>query len=102
MAASNTRECFSECVGRRIIGVLFHALPVGRRDLAAGTKTLVFDDGTGLTFTGNGAYWQEPADEIARAVAERRRALDAAKNEIADVLALAGALAERGEGGTQK
>ena len=48
MAASNTKECFRECVGKKVVGVLFDAMPSGHRDLSRGTKTLLFDDGSGL------------------------------------------------------
>jgi hypothetical protein len=89
---SNTRECFRTFIGQRLIGLLFNALPLGHRDLAAGTKTLVFEDGRGLTIGGNGSYWVDSADEIQRAVDERRQELNMTRGEIAEVLALAGAL----------
>lgn len=89
--ASNTRECFSSLIGCRVVGVLFDALPIGRRDLSAGTRTLVLDDGRGLTIASNGSYWIENADEIQRAIDAVRERLDATKAEIAGVLKLAGA-----------
>lgn len=91
---SNTRECFSDCIGLRVIGVLFDALPLGRGDLSPGNKTLVFSDGTGLTVGSNGSYWREPAETITRAVSEQADRLTATKREIADVIALAGSLDE--------
>lgn len=92
MAASNTRECFSECIGRKVVGVLFNALPTGWQDIANGTKTLVFDDGRGLTISSTGTFWQESADDINQAVRVQRAELEARKRELADVLALAGCL----------
>jgi|WetSurSiteA1Bulk_404760.scaffolds.fasta_scaffold141295_1 hypothetical protein len=74
----------------RVKGVLFDALPVGRQDLAMGTETLIFDDGTGLTFASNGSYWRESAEHVVRAIDQRKRALREAHSEIAEVLALAG------------
>jgi hypothetical protein len=96
MAASNTKECFRESVGKRIVGVLFNALPFGRHDLAHGCKTLVFDDGTGLTLADNGSYWQENKADIQRAVDVQRDELSRAKADIEDVLRVAGALASWG------
>ncbi len=57
MVASNTRDCFRACVGKLVTGVMFDALPVGSRQLATGTKTLIFDDGSGLTVAINGAAY---------------------------------------------
>ena len=90
MAASNTKECIRECIGRTIIGVLFDACPPHRKDLSAGTKTFVFDDGTGLTFAMNGSFWQVSTDEITRAVRMRRAELDRVVADLKDVLAMAG------------
>lgn len=90
MAASNTKDAFRELVGKRIAGVLFNALPLNRADLSAGTKTLVFDDGTGFTVAGNGSFWQESKDEIARAIRWARADLETAKRNIQDVLIAAG------------
>lgn len=89
---SNTRECFSEFIGQRVIGALFDAFPVSRRDLAGGTKTLVFEDGRGLTIASNGSFWVENPDEVRRAVDSKTRELQKAGNEIEAVLKLAGAL----------
>lgn len=90
-AASNTRECFREVVGRTVIGVLFDALPLSRADLARGTKTLIFDDGSGLTIASNGSYWQETAEDVERAISRERKRLEDAQQNIAAVLELAGA-----------
>ena len=92
MTASNTKECFRECVGKTVKGVLFCALPINDRDIASRTKTLVFDDGTGLTFSDNGSFWPEHASDVRRAVERKRDELNATKGEIAGVLALAGEL----------
>ena len=95
MAASNTRDCFRECIGHTVIGVLFDALPIERYDLAKGNKTLVFDDGTGLTFSSSGSYWRENAANIARATAKAEERLRRTQGEIAAVLELAGRLASK-------
>lgn len=54
--ASNTRDCYREFVGQRLIGLVFDALPVRRRDIARGTVTMIFEDGRGLTIGSNGSY----------------------------------------------
>lgn len=90
MAASNTTECMKECVGRRIVGVLFD---VGR-SAEYPSKTFIFEDGTGFSFASNGSFWQEPSDKIATAInrhLNELRALEATKREI---LAAAGILAD--------
>ncbi len=90
MPAANTHEAFSDFIGQKVVGVLFNALPHNRRDIASGTKTLVFEDGRGLTFASNGSYWIGRADEVRRAVEVRERELLATESELAGVLALAG------------
>jgi hypothetical protein len=95
MCASNTRDCFRAFVGQKVIGLLFNALPVNRRELAAGNKTLVFDDGRGLTIAANGSFWIDSADDVQRAIVIARNALHATQAELADVLALAGDLEAR-------
>ena len=89
MVASNTKDCFRECVGKRIKGFLFDALPISDRSLSAGTKTLIFEDGSGLTISSNGSFWLEDAKEIARAVGYRRDELQKTQNELAEILAAA-------------
>ena len=91
MAASNTKDAVRELIGKRIVGVLFDTIPLGRADLSAGTKTLVFDDGTGFTVTSHGAFWRESENAIARAGDAARARLENAKRDIEDVLVAAGA-----------
>lgn len=90
MAASNTKDCFRECIGKRVKGVLFDAMPVGRADLARGTKSLIFDDGTALTIGSNGSFWVEGVEEVRRAIQVQRAALEATKAAISEVLVAAG------------
>jgi hypothetical protein len=90
MAASNTNECFREVVGLRVKGVLFNALPIGRRDLSGGNKTLIFEDGRGLTISTNGSFWIESAEEVARAISIAKDKLKASQRDLKDVLDLAG------------
>lgn len=87
---ANTRACFSEFVGQRVIGVLFDALPQSRKDIAGGTKTLIFEDGRGLTIAANGSYWIDSADDVGRAVRATARELDVTAAQLRDALALAG------------
>ena len=69
MAASNTKECFRECVGKKVVGVLFDVMPLGRSDLSIGTKTLLFDDGSGLTISSKGTFWSQRPKEVKLAIA---------------------------------
>lgn len=94
MAASNTRECFTETIGRRVVGVLFDALPVGNPSLRSGNKTLVFDDGTGLTFSSNGTFWRESASDVRRAASQRADQLRGVEAELAEVLEVSGLVDE--------
>lgn len=94
MPASNTRACFSEFVGQKVVGVLFDALPPNRRDIAAGTKALIFEDGRALLIASNGSYWIESSKDVEWAVEERQRDLRATEEEIRGVLELAGAESE--------
>jgi hypothetical protein len=88
--AANTFECFREFIGHKVVGVLRDALPVGNQGIASGTKTLVFDDGRGLTIASNGSWWIDRADDVARAIRSRQQALEATADELKDVLELAG------------
>ena len=90
MSAANTRECFRECLGKTVKGVLFDALPAGRADLARGTKTLIFDDGTGLTFASNGSFWPECKEELQRAIADKHQELLLSQAAIKKALRVAG------------
>lgn len=92
-ATANTSECFSICVGRKVVGVLFDTLPVSNSNLARGNKTLVFADGYGLTISNTGTYWTETKDDIARAIRRKRDELGRNQREIEQVLALASAKA---------
>jgi hypothetical protein len=90
VSTANTRDCFSTFIGQRVKGVLFDALPVARRDLASGTKTLVFEDGRGLTISSKGTYWVESVRDVQRAIRQQEKALSTTMDELAGVLQLAG------------
>ena len=81
MVVSDTRDCFRACIGKRVTGVLFGLLPAMRSDLARGNKTLVFEDGSGLTISNNGFFWMDNPEEIERAVGHREAALRAIEAE---------------------
>jgi hypothetical protein len=89
--ASNTRDCFRYLIGREVKGVLFDALPVNRRDPAAGTKTLILDNGEGLTVTSKGTYWIDAAEDVAQAIRAKKRELVQLSEELQRVLEAAGA-----------
>jgi hypothetical protein len=92
MTASNTRDCFCACVGKRVKGVLFDAIPVGREDLSSGTKTLIFEDGSGLTIASNGSFWLDSVEQIQRAILRKLKELEVMDDEIKEVLEAAGAM----------
>jgi hypothetical protein len=90
MAASNTKDCFREFVGQTVRGVMFDALPISDARLASGTKTLVFEDGRGLTISSSGTFWIESIKDIKAAVKVQRERLVQAEKDVKDVLILAG------------
>jgi hypothetical protein len=90
MPASNTKDCFREFIGMKIKGVIFDALPIGDIWRAKGTKTLIFEDGRGLTISNNGSFWIENENDIKKAVENKRKELDVVSKEIQDVLSIAG------------
>lgn len=67
----NDRNCFDLCVGKRVIGVLFNALPASDYLRAYGTSTLVFDDGSGLTVNRQGDFWIDDRNEVGKAIAAK-------------------------------
>ena len=56
----------------------------------SGTKTLVFDDGSGLTVSNNGSFWREHPKEIKRAVEFKKAELLTIEAEILEVLEVSG------------
>ncbi len=90
MSASNTKECFRDCVGKKVVGVMFGALPLGDASIASGTKTLVFEDGTALTISASGSFWQESPTDVERAIAAKKAELTALSRDLQDVIDLAG------------
>jgi hypothetical protein len=84
-ATRSTRDCFRECIGKRVVGVLFDALPEYDPDLARGGKALVFGDGTALTIMGSGTYWITQAEEVRRAIQEKQSGLARIQRDIADL-----------------
>jgi hypothetical protein len=90
MAASNTKDCFRECVGKRIKGVVFNSSPINSRELSKGTKTLIFDDNTGLTITANGSFWNESVVDVESIIKNKKDELKKLETEICEVLSIAG------------
>lgn len=91
MTTANTRECFSEFVGQKVVGVLFDALPLSRADLRAGTKTLIFEDGRGLHIHSNGSFGIVTKEDVDSAIRATQRRIEATQRDLAGVLDLAGA-----------
>jgi hypothetical protein len=89
MPASNTKDCFREFIGQKLVGVLFDGLPLSRHDLASGSKTLVFEDGRGLTIASNGTYGIDSAEDVRAAVRRTERALSSTMDDLAGALRLA-------------
>jgi hypothetical protein len=83
MTASNSRECLESFIGARLTGVLLDAYA------DASYKTLIFDDGRGLTFSGEGAFWAESKEGISRAIARRKAELKKTQIELEKMLKLA-------------
>ena len=83
-------ECFTDCIGKKVIGVLFGVNgPPGR-------STIVFDDGSGLTFDRvTGSVWLELPPHIKATIQRRLEALIATQGEIATVLGVAQTLGIR-------
>lgn len=90
MIAANTAGCVTDFVGKRLRGVLFNALPVNHKDIAAGTKTLIFEDGRGLTIASNGSFWIDSADDVGRAIRVAEQQLADTRARLEEVLSLAG------------
>lgn len=88
---SNTPDCFRDCVGRQVTGVLFDTFPLGRYDLSGGTKTLIFDDGYGLTISSNGSYWIENPEDVQRGLARKQRELMQIDADLIEAVRYAGA-----------
>ncbi len=97
MTASNTKECFTDCIGKTVLGCLFDAFPSNRSDLAAGTKTIVFDDGTGLTIARNGSFWPENRKDVETVVRRKGTEIGRQLATLMGVLELAGVFPKGGK-----
>ena len=82
MPASNTFDCFREFIGQKVLGVF--------QNPKSGEKTLVFEDGRGLTFSGQSTYWVTSAGDITLAVFHMRKDLEKLSKDLKDVIKLAG------------
>lgn len=89
MVASNTKDCFRECIGKHIKGVIFDALPINS-NCSTGTKTLIFEDSSGLTISSHGTFWLEDPKTIQDAIKYRRIELEKTKLDIEEILSLTG------------
>lgn len=85
MPASNTLDCFHEFVGQRLVG-----LTLGRTPSGSEVRTLVFEDGRGLSISSNGSYWVSPAEVVRCRIDEMRDELERTRRDIERVLALSG------------
>lgn len=99
-APSNTRECVLQFKGRTVFGVLMSALPLDGS--VRETVTIVFDDGSGLTFTG--AFWAESRVDVELALGRLRRQMETAGVALLayqalaeDALRMAGEIRQEGE-----
>jgi hypothetical protein len=85
---SNTKACFDTFLGQKVKGVLFGGLHGHEQH---DTKTLIFEDGRGLTFSGSGTYWVTSRSDVERAVRLAKAQLEATEVRLREVLDLAGA-----------
>jgi len=92
MPPANTRECVLQHRGKTVIGVLCGALPLNRGDLSSSTTSVLFDDGSALTFAG--AFWTDSPQDVEVAVERLRRQLAETADLTAETLRLAGKLAD--------
>jgi len=92
---SNTHQVFQTFRGCRVKGFLHDVFPLGRCDLSAGSRTLVFECGWGLTIGENGSHWTESPEDVQRAIGLVREQLQQAIGDTSDILKLAGERTER-------
>lgn len=90
MVTSNTRDCFREFVGQRIIGLMFDAMPMSRADLRQGNVHLIFEDGRALTLNRSGSYWIDSAEDVIRALQKNKDRLEQLQRETAEAIAASG------------
>lgn len=88
--AANTDACLKALIGHQVIGVLVGQLPISRADIARKCRTFVLDDGRGFTFSSEGSFWLEPADEVYRAVQKKRAELIETSKTLEALLEMAG------------
>ena len=93
MSAANTAECILQFRGKKLVGVLFYALPSTNADIAGRTITLVFDDGTGLSFSGvdsRPSFWAERREDVESGTNRLIAQLEASGAKIRELLELRG------------
>ena len=88
--ASNTLGTLKFLRGCKVAGVIENALPLNAAANAAGNKTLVFDCGYGLTFSGSGSYWIESRGDVTAAIIQLQTRYRETAGRLAELLELAG------------
>lgn len=91
MSASNTRECVLDLRGLKVVGFIEGLLPRGDRDIASHCKTILFDDGTGFTWSENGSFWRESKEHVTSAINELQADLERTRLQQADLIVASGA-----------
>lgn len=88
--AANTKDVFRSAIGKKILGVYW----TPRMGAGSGEAAiLVLDDGTGLAFHSNGAYWTVNAEEVRSHAATRREELERLERDLRDIMVSEAALA---------
>jgi hypothetical protein len=84
---SNAPQALEHCTGKKIIGFVRNAIQatgdLGRAN--TDTRTFIFEDGTGFTFTSGGAYWDESAGSIEKALISEHKRLEEAATDHARI-----------------
>ena len=76
--AANTAACFTTFLGQRLLGVL--EVPIHSR--ASAHKTLVFEDGRGLSLGAN-AFWVDPPSVVREEIAAQLAQVEKTTHDLA-------------------
>jgi hypothetical protein len=94
MAASNTDDCFREFFGLKLVGLIGDVWPLRSQSENTTYKTLIFEDGRGITLSSNGSWWVASKEDVSKAVGTLRNILEKQKKDIEEVAKLAGIINE--------
>ena len=92
MPCANHVESLEWLIGKKVVGVIVGAFPVGQP--STDNNTFILDDGTAFTFKSNAAFWVESKRDVKMALTSHRIKLERLAAAEKEILRMAGQIGE--------